>query len=127
MQAPGGPTILEAMGELKSCLFCGKRVDQAFEYCPHCGYEFGDEDEHGSAFGPEPLVFGLDRSLCDLPRGLSRTAGADLPVLVEEESGECPPAPDPDYLHRLRTLQDMLADLERELDRLLAAGASQKP
>ncbi len=114
------------MGELKSCLFCGKRVDQAFEYCPHCGYEFGDEDEHVSAFGPERLAFGLDRSTGDLPHGLSRTAGSELPVLVEEESGECAPAPDEDYLHRLRTLQDMLADLERELDRLLAAEADPK-
>jgi predicted amidophosphoribosyltransferase len=72
------------MGELKSCLFCGKNVDQAFEYCPHCGYEFGE--------------------------------GEDLPALVEEAAGECAPAGDEDYLHRLRTLQEILSDMERELD-----------
>ena len=45
LHPPAAPTILEAMGELKSCLFCGKNVDQAFEYCPHCGYEFGQDDD----------------------------------------------------------------------------------
>lgn len=75
------------MGELKSCLFCGKNVDEAFEYCPHCGYEFGQ--------------------------------GEDLPGLVEEATGECVPAGDEDYLHRLRTLQEILTDMERELDLII--------
>ena len=110
------------MGDLKSCLFCGKRVDQAFEYCPHCGYEFGDEDEHPVAFGPERLAFEADRAAGDLPLGLSRS-GLDLPALVEEDAGPCAPCADDDYLHRLRTLQEILADMERELDRLLAAEA----
>jgi hypothetical protein len=108
------------MGELKSCLFCGKNVDRAFEYCPHCGYEFG-EDEDRLAFGQERLSFGGERSASDAPRELSRSpGGAELPVLVEEESGECAPAADEDYLLRLRTLQEILSNMERELDHILA-------
>jgi hypothetical protein len=75
------------MGELKSCLFCGKNVENAFQYCPHCGYEFGQ--------------------------------GEDLPVLLEEVA--CEPAVDgeEDYLLRLRTLQELLADMEKELDLII--------
>ena len=98
---PAGPTILEAMGELKSCLFCGKNVDKAFEYCPHCGYEFGQDDERTS--------LGNDR----LP------AGADLPGLIEETPVECPEEGEKDYLLRLRTLQEILADMEQELDLII--------
>jgi hypothetical protein len=82
------------MGELKSCLFCGKNVDEAFEYCPHCGCEFGQ---------------GEDKSTC----------GSDLPGLVEEATGECAPSGDQDYLHRLRTLQEILTDMEQELDLII--------
>jgi hypothetical protein len=76
------------MGEIKSCLFCGKNVDRAYQYCPHCGYEFGQDD--------------------------------DLPVLVEEMTGAPIPAgEEQDYLLRLRTLQDLLSDMERELDLII--------
>jgi hypothetical protein len=78
------PTILVRMGELKSCLFCGKNVERAFQYCPHCGYEFGQ--------------------------------GEDLPGLIEETTGELVPAAKEDYLLRIRTLQELLSDMERELD-----------
>jgi len=105
------------MGELKSCLFCGKRVDRAFEYCPHCGYEFGDDEERLTAAGAERLLFG-ERPTPDGPHELS-PRGSDLPVLVEEESGECAPPADEDYLSRLRTLQEILSDMERELDLLI--------
>ena len=84
------------MGDLKSCLFCGKNVDQDFEYCPHCGYEFGQGDDRSAS-----------------------VSGGDLPGLVEETTGECVPARDEDYLHRLRTLQEILADMERELDLII--------
>ncbi|MGO9310329.1 MAG: hypothetical protein ACLQDL_15085 [Spirochaetia bacterium] len=87
------------MGELKSCLFCGKSVDEAFDYCPHCGCEFG-QGEDKSAFAAE--------------------YGGDLPGLIEETTGECVPAGDDDYLHRLRTLQEVLTDMERELDLIIA-------
>ena len=107
------------MGELKSCLFCGKRVDRAFEYCPHCGYEFGDDEERLTAAGAERLLVG-ERPAPDAPHELS-PRGSDLPVLVEEESRDCAPA-DEDYLHRLRALQEILAEMERELDILLAMG-----
>jgi hypothetical protein len=85
------------MGELKSCLFCGKNVDQAFEYCPHCGYEFGQDDERASL-------------------GDTAALGADLPGLIDEPSAECPEEGEKDYLLRLRTLQEILTDMERELD-----------
>lgn len=90
------------MGELKSCLFCGKNVDEAFDYCPHCGYEFGQ---------------GEDRS----------ASGLDLPGLIEETTGECVPTGEEDYLHRLRTLQEILADMERELDLIIAMDGAGAP
>ena len=89
------------MGELKSCLFCGKNVDQAFEYCPHCGYEFG-QGEDSPSFGAEKSAF-----------------GSDLPGLIEETSGECAGEGEEDYLHRLRTLQEILTNMERELDLII--------
>ena len=75
------------MGELKSCLFCGKNVDTAYQYCPYCGYEFGQGD--------------------------------DLPVLIEEATGEPIVVGQEDYLLRLRTLQELLSDMEEELDLII--------
>jgi hypothetical protein len=75
------------MGELKTCLFCGKNVESTFQYCPHCGYEFGQGDE--------------------------------LPGIVEETTGEILPVAEEDYLHRLRTLQEILSDMEKELDLII--------
>lgn len=75
------------MGELKSCLFCGKSVDTTFQYCPHCGYEFGQGD--------------------------------DLAGLIEESTGELIATGEVDYLLRLRTLQELLSDMERELDLII--------
>lgn len=75
------------MGELKSCLFCGKNVEMNFQYCPHCGYEFGQSDE--------------------------------LPGLIEETTGDIVATGEEDYLLRLRTLQELLCDMERELDLII--------
>jgi predicted amidophosphoribosyltransferase len=75
------------MGDLKSCLFCGKNVDRSFQYCPHCGYEFGQ--------------------------------GEDLPGLIEETTGDLIATGEQDYLVRLRTLQELLCDMERELDLII--------
>jgi hypothetical protein len=75
------------MGDLKSCLFCGKNVEISFQYCPHCGYEFGQGDE--------------------------------LPGLIEESTGDAVPAVEEDYLLRLRTLQELLSDMEQELDLII--------
>jgi hypothetical protein len=75
------------MGDLKSCLFCGKNVALSFQYCPHCGYEFGQ--------------------------------GEELPGLIEETTGEPIAAGEEDYLLRLRTLQELLSDMERELDLII--------
>ncbi|HEY9593034.1 MAG TPA: hypothetical protein VHE79_01060, partial [Spirochaetia bacterium] len=87
LQARVAPTILEAMGELKSCLFCGRNVEISFQYCPHCGYEFGP--------------------------------GEDIPVLPEADVAEPSPVSEEDYLVRLRTLQEILSDMERELDLII--------
>jgi hypothetical protein len=81
------PTILVRMGELKSCLFCGKNVERAFQYCPYCGYEFGQ--------------------------------GEDLPGLLDETMGELVPEAGEDYSLRIRTLQELLSDMERELDLII--------
>ena len=75
------------MGELKSCLFCGKNVDTTYQYCPYCGYAFGQ--------------------------------GEDLPVLVEEPLGENVTVGEENYLVRLRTLQELLCDMEKELDLII--------
>ena len=89
------------MGELKSCLFCGKNVDSSFQYCPHCGYEFGQG---------ESTEYRGDRST---------EYRGDLPGLVEETTGETMPAGEEDYLLRIRTLQELLADMEKELDLII--------
>ena len=75
------------MGELKSCLFCGKNVE--------------------------------------IPSSTVRTAATSsdrvtsFPVLIEETTGESIPAVEEDYLVRLRTLQELLSDMERELDLII--------
>jgi hypothetical protein len=85
------------MGDSKSCLFCGKRVDRTFEYCPHCGYEFSEGDEL-------------------------------LPPLPETAAdASAVPPDDADYLVRLRTLQEILSDMERELDLIITRTASGDP
>ncbi|HVO38662.1 MAG TPA: hypothetical protein VMV03_06510 [Spirochaetia bacterium] len=75
------------MEEQKTCLFCGKNVDRSFQYCPHCGYEFGQ--------------------------------GEDLCALLEETAGDPGSEGEEDYLLRLRTLQELLADMEKELDLII--------
>jgi len=75
------------MEELKSCLFCGKSVDTTYQYCPHCGYEFGQADE--------------------------------CVGFVEESTGELIATGEEDYLLRLRTLQELLSDMEKELDLII--------
>ena len=75
------------MEEQKTCLFCGKNVDRSFQYCPHCGYEFGQ--------------------------------GEELSALLEESAVDPAAEGEEDYLLRLRTLQELLADMERELDLII--------
>jgi L-rhamnose isomerase len=62
-------------------------VDRTFDYCPHCGYEFGQGD--------------------------------DLPGLIEETTGGVLASGEEDYFLRLRTLQELLADMEKELDLII--------
>ncbi len=75
------------MEDQKSCLFCGKSVDRSFEYCPHCGYEFDDDEQSAPP--------------------------------AEEPAAEPCPDEDEDYLVRLRTLQEILSDMEKELDLII--------
>lgn len=107
------------MGELKSCLFCGKRVEKSFEYCPHCGYEFGEGDE--LAFGGDSNGALLER-YPELP-GLIPEAVAAAAAPCPEPSGACHPEEDEGYLRRLHTLQEILADMERELDTMIRSAA----
>ena len=85
------------MGDLKSCLFCGKSVDRTFEYCPHCGYEFGDSEEYLPPRSEEAAA--------------AVAVSSSVPALGVDEDG--------DYLVRLRTLQETLADMEKELDLII--------
>jgi len=78
------------MEELKTCLFCGKNVDGTFQFCPHCGYEFGQGE--------------------DLPF-LVEEIGKEAPRPPKKETE--------DYLGRLCTLEELLSDMERELDVML--------
>src|SRR5208337_4536044 len=82
LQTRPAATILERMEEQKACLFCGKIVDGSYQYCPHCGYEFGE--------------------------------GEELSALLDETMGDPSCDEGQDYLLRLRTLQELLADMERE-------------
>ena len=46
--------------------------------------------------------------------------GDELPGLIEETTGEpLSPADEEDYLLRLRNLQELLSDMERELDLMI--------
>jgi hypothetical protein len=111
------------MGELKSCLFCGKNVDEAFDYCPHCGYEFGQGEDKSTSGGDKSTSAADYRGA----GGDKSTFGGDLPGLIEETTGECVPTGEEDYLHRLRTLQEILADMERELDLIIAMDGEGTP
>jgi hypothetical protein len=90
------------MGELKSCLFCGKNVDSSFQYCPHCGYEFGQDDRSAEYRGDKMVEY-----------------RAELPALAEDPVAETMPEGEESYLLRIRTLQDLLADMEKELDLMI--------
>jgi hypothetical protein len=63
---------------------------------------------------------GVDREYLFCPHcGYEFGLGEDLAALLDEASSEPPIAEGPDYLLRLRTLQEQLSELERELDLLL--------
>jgi hypothetical protein len=115
------------MGELKSCLFCGKNVDMSFQYCPHCGYEFGQgEDKSAEYHGDKSVDYHGDRSAeyrsdrsGEYRGDKSAEYRGDLPGLAEETTAATVPEAEGDYLLRIRTLQDLLADMERELDLII--------
>jgi hypothetical protein len=89
------------MEELKACLFCGRYVDRTYRYCPHCGYEFTQEDE------------ALD--------GAEELGGADPgPDGPEEQPRPAAKRMEAHYLLRLRDIQKLLTDMERELDLIIS-------
>jgi hypothetical protein len=115
----GPTTILEPMGELKSCLFCGKNVDSSFQYCPHCGYEFGQgEDKSAEYHGDKSAEYHGDKS-AEYHGDKSAEYHGELPALVEVANGELIPEAEEDYLLRIRTLQELLSDMEKELDLII--------
>ncbi len=93
------------MEELKTCLFCGKSVDRTFQFCPHCGYEFGQGDEL-------PL-FAEDGG--KIAEGTGKIAEGATPRESQKQSSR----ETEDYLGRIRTLEELLSDMERELDGIL--------
>ncbi len=88
------------MGELKACLFCGRYIDKTYRYCPHCGYEFAQDDDPA-----EPL---------DEP-------AAEQATDAQEEAGRAAvPRLGNHYLVRLGDIQRLLTEMERELDLMIS-------
>ena len=75
------------MGELKSCLFCGKNVDRA------------------SSTVRTAATSSARARICPVSSRRRRA--------ISSRTGE------EDYLVRLRTLQELLSDMERELDLII--------
>jgi hypothetical protein len=94
------------MEELKSCLFCGRYIDKSFAYCPYCGFEFGQRGDASEY--PEETP--------DLSSVVS--------LAPEEGDGIPGSARASDYIARLRDMQNLLSDMERELDLILSNAGS---
>jgi hypothetical protein len=108
------------MGELKSCLFCGKNVDSSFQYCPHCGYEFGQGEDNSTGYRGDRFA----EYRGDVSGGYRGDKSAEyrgeLPAPVDERAADATTdCGGEDYLLRIRTLQELLADMEKELDLII--------
>jgi hypothetical protein len=101
------------MEELKSCLFCGRYVDKTFRYCPHCGYEFGQREDFAEY---------TDDSAGEAPQYLltpETDVIAPAPPVLEDREGETTFVR---YLSRLKDMQRLLSDIEKELDLIILRG-----
>ncbi len=107
MHAAFRARILVPMEELKACLFCGRYIDRTFRYCPHCGYEFAQEDE-----GPDPA---------EEAAGAAPWQGEPAAEQREGDSAG-PPVPGTGtyYLLRLKDIEKLLIEMEHELDLIIS-------
>jgi hypothetical protein len=105
------------MGEQKSCLFCGKNVDSSFQYCPHCGYEFGQGEDRFAEYRDRSAEYHGEASGGSRgDRSAEYRGDLSAPVDEIEAATDCGGE---DYLLRIRTLQELLADMEKELDLII--------
>jgi hypothetical protein len=92
------------MEELKACLFCGRYIDRTYRYCPYCGYEFVPEDD-----------------ATEVPEETAGTPAAETAADSPEElARQAVPGTGTYYLLRLKDIQKLLTDMERELDLMIS-------
>jgi hypothetical protein len=113
------------MEELKCCLFCGRYIDTTFRYCPYCGYEFSAREDFSDMAEEMPG----DVASSFLPAE-SDCLGAErgiLPFDQHRAKSDSPERADPPLtcIARLRNMEKLLADMERELDLIISR--AQKP
>ncbi len=92
------------MGELRACLFCGRYIDKTYRYCPHCGYEFAQDEDPAEALD-EPVA---EPAAEQAPDGQDEPGRPAVPRLGNH------------YLVRLGDIQRLLAEMERELDLMIS-------
>jgi hypothetical protein len=112
------------MEELKSCIFCGKGVDRDFAYCPWCGYEFGPgDDEPGrradQAAEAQHAAESRSAGYGAQAEGAAHGGAAGVAPAAEPAGPSAPPS----VLLRLTALEELLAGIEQELDRMLRSGS----
>ncbi len=99
------------MEELKCCLFCGRYIDTTFRYCPYCGYEFSAREDFSEMAeelsGEPPVPFQPPLEEVDPPR--------PAPQAVQER-----PEQPLTCIARIRNMERILSDMERELDVMLS-------
>ncbi len=97
------------MGELKACLFCGRYIDRTYRYCPHCGYEFAEEDDSAESVDEAAAESAAEQA----PDGQDEPAPGRQAV----------PRLGSHYLVRLGDIQRLLTEMERELDLMISRTA----
>ncbi len=95
------------MEELKCCLFCGRYIDTTFRYCPYCGYEFSARED----FSEMADDISAEVASPFQPPAEEVELARHLPPAVPEQPLSC--------IARIRNMERILGDLERELDQML--------